>query len=468
MRLTAQRTKTLLKALGIGSTLSLIAGLVFIITWFYLYRFDWLITFKSTPWMQPASIEGYTDKLHYYKGDTATFYIRSAFSSGNGILRKVTGPYAYDTLNQYFFGKIQQPIGKDPAVSGAGWDQTFRLPITDSFSPGIYSLHLSNKKDTTNITFTIGQRQSKPEVAILLPVTTWVAYNQWGSKSLYVNGMDSSKVYHVSTQRPMTSLNYGRKRERHSVHVQANILNWFQKRYQTTVLPDYSLETMPQSLRKADVIVLAYHCEYFSKAMYNNLEAQVYDNNTSLISLGGNQVYWKVRWNRNYSRLTCRKDLTFFDNSWSYGGLWRHHLRPEARLLGVQYTPAGIGTYAPYQVKAPEHWLFKGTGVDKGDRFGRQGINDYPICGDETDKTTWFTPSGTVTLAKGLNPQSAPELATFNDQPEWNGKGGGSMVFRSLNEQTGILSTGSIHSGSGLGKDSVFTAVIDQFMERYH
>jgi hypothetical protein len=266
------RPKAIFRLVVIGCALALLMALVLIIVWFYSYRYEWLISFQSTPYMKQASIEGYTDQLHYSTPDTATFYIRSALHSGHGVLRKVTGPYSFDTLSSYFFDKVQQPIGVDPPVKGLNWEPTFRLPLSDAFSSGIYNVHLTNQRDTSNITFSIGKYSREAEVAILLPTTTWVAYNEWGGKSLYLNGVDSSKVYKVSAQRPMTALNYSRKRNRHSVAVQANIVNWFQDRYQTVVLPDYSLEFMPGSLRSADIIVLAYHCEYFSKPMYDNLE----------------------------------------------------------------------------------------------------------------------------------------------------------------------------------------------------
>ena len=461
------RPKAIFRLVVIGCALALLMALVFIIVWFYSYRYEWLISFQSTPYMKRASIEGYTDQLHYSTPDTATFYIRSALHSGHGVLRKVTGPYSFDTLSSYFFDKVQQPIGGNPPVKGLNWEPTFRLPLSDAFSSGIYNLHLTNQRDTSNITFSIGNYSREPEVTILLPTTTWVAYNEWGGKSLYVNGVDSSKVYKVSAQRPMTALNYSRKRNRHSVAVQANIVNWFQDRYQTVVLPDYSLEFMPGSLRNADIIVLAYHCEYFSKPMYDNLEKLVNQHNTSLIGLGGNQVYWRVQWRKGYRSLACRKDLTFFDNTWAYGGMWRHHLRPEARLLGVQFSPSGMGTYAPYQVKKPDHWLFNGAQVKKGMLFGKQGINSYPICGDETDKTTWFSPSGTVVLAKGLNPKHNGNSSTYSEQANWKGKGGGALVYRQVDKQTGVLATGSIQSGSGLGTDSVFTTVLRNFMAKH-
>lgn len=458
--------KILLRS-GLAGLLLIVFSILFIVGWFYTYRFEWIIDFGKSPLMEKRSIEGYTDKLHYSKSDTASLYIRSESSDGQGVLRYVSSPYDFDTLRHFRFGRVSQRSNPDPAVMGCNWNKTTQFLIPDSFKSGIYNLHLTCKSDTSNITFSVGTKDKEPEVAILLPISTWVAYNQWGGKSLYRNGIDSSKVYTVSAHRPMTALNYGRKRRLHSVPVQANICNWFQKQYATAILPDYSLETMPKSLKEADVVVLAYHCEYFSDKMYDNLKAMVSQQNTSLISLGANQVYWKVRWHENFNQMECHKDLTFFKNSWSLGGMWKHNLRPESSFLGVRYTNAGMGTYAPYKVKRPGHWLFEGASLAKGDLFGRKGINHYPICGDETDETDFFTPSDAKVIAKGLNPENGDRRSTYHNNPSWQGEGGGEMVFRSISDEAGILATSSIHSGSGLGQDAVMDTVINNFIDRY-
>lgn len=459
--------KVLLKA-GISGLLLIVSGTLFIAGWFYTYRFEWIIDFEKTPLMEKQPIEGYTDKLHYTKSDTVCLYIRSESAAGQGVLRRVSGPYNFEALRQFSFGKISQHTKPDPAVAGCSWDKTTQFRIPDTFKSGIYNLQLTSKRDTSHITFSIGTEQKKPEVAVLLPTSTWVAYNQWGGKSLYVNGIDSSKVYNVSAHRPMTALNYGQKRRLHSVPVQANICSWFQKQYKTAILPDYSLEAMPKSLQEADAVVLAYHCEYFSAKMYNNLKAMVNQQNTSLISLGANQVYWKVRWHDNFTRMECHKDLTCFEDSWSLGGMWKHNLRPESSFLGVRYNDAGMGTYAPYEVKSPGHWLFEGASITEGELFGKQGINHYPICGDETDQTNLFTPSDAKVIAKGLNPKNGPIRSIYQNNPSWEGKGGGDMVFRPINDEVGILATGAIHSGAGLGNDAVMDMVISNFINRYH
>ncbi len=144
-------------------------------------------------------------------------------------------------------------------------------------------------------------------------------------------------------------------------------------------------------------------------------------------------------------------------------GLWRNSPYPEKKLLGVSFTDAGTGTYAPYQVTQPDHWLFKGTNVKAGDLFGFNGINDLGICGDETDKSYQ-----SISIAKGMNAETVEENIQYPDNKlHWNQAGGGDICIKELTENQAVLATGSIQSGSGLGTDTIFTAIIKNFVEKY-
>ncbi|MDX5394606.1 MAG: hypothetical protein LPK21_00265, partial [Hymenobacteraceae bacterium] len=287
-------------------------------------------------------------------------------------------------------------------------------------------------------------------------------------KSLYKNAHDGSSVYTVSTLRPNTALQYKSQENIHDVNVEANIFNWLQQHEGADLYPDFVLEQAPELLQKYKVVVLAYHVEYVSGKMYKNLRRLVNKQKLSLISLGANQIYWKVEWHDDFTRMECRKDASNFSKSGRTGGMWRHTSEPEAKLLGVCFTDAGRGTYAPYQVLQPNHWLYKDTQIQKGDLFGLSGINQIPVCGDETDKINFCSDSAVTVLAKGLNKKSVSEFEVYKqNDPEWNGAGGGCLVLKELSKKQAVLSTGSIQSGAGLGADAVFTKIVENFLERY-
>ena len=57
----------------------------------------------------------------------------------------------------------------------------------------------------------------------------------------------------------------------------------------------------------------------------------------------------------------------------------------EASLLGVVYTEEGVMTAAPYEVVEPDHWVFSGTGLNKGSIFGAASFNER-IPGGRADR----------------------------------------------------------------------------------
>lgn len=418
--------------------------------------------------MDQKSVEGYTDKMFYFKGDKVSFFLRSDFDSNKALITKISAPYNYLPVDSFYFGIIQQELNDNQSENGCGWNTSYNLNLDQKYSDGYYKVIMISKADTFNLTFTVGSKNQNPKVIVVAPVTTFTAYNPWGGKSLYHNVIDSTNTLFVSTQRPNTCIQYFQNSYNHvDANVCANISNWFINNYDAVLLPDYMLQQNPGLFDSADIIVLSYHCEYFSSEMYDELEKLVFEKNKSLISIGGNQIYWKIRWHDDFTKIECRKDLTSFDEPFGIGGMWRHNLRSESGLLGVRYTGTGLNSFAPYKILNPGHWLYNEINVSEGELFGLKGINNFPICGDEMDKVPFWMEYKVDVIAKGLNCKTPDGIENYKpDDPKWNGDGGGDMTFREL-DGNAVLSTGSIYSGSGLGSDSVFTTVIKNFTEKY-
>jgi hypothetical protein len=74
---------------------------------------------------------------------------------------------------------------------------------------------------------------------------------------------------------------------------------------------------------------------------------------------------------------------------------WRTLDRPEAALVGAQWSAGTIGgTQKPFVVQgaAAAPWAFAGTGLRNGSAFGRYGI--------EIDSRSPASPPGTIVLAR--------------------------------------------------------------------
>lgn len=426
-------------------------------------RFIPMQTHARTAGMGPFVRAAYTDRLHYAPGDSV--HVFASTPSGQHAAHLVDVARG-DTLATARFDGGTQATPPDASQRGVRWTRSFSLALSDTLRPGLYRLAMplaDGAPDTNTVraepVFAVGQDRAA-EVVTIVPTATWMAYNAWGGQSLYRNGFAAETVYYVSAQRP-NSAHFAD----HSTRAEANIHRWFADRYGANVVPDRALGTRPDLFARAKVVVLAAHVEYVSKEDDDALEALV-RRGVSLVSLGANQPYWSIRWHDDGQRIECRKDMTAHDGDWRPGGLWRHRLRSEDRLLGVRYDPRGMGSFAPYRVLDAGHWLFAGTGVRRGDTFGTASLDGRPLSGIETDKVTRRMAGRTERIAQGLNGAATTGVFAPGDAA-WDGSGGADLTVWYPTPTSAVLASGSIHSGAGLGYDRVFTSVIKTFMRRY-
>lgn len=446
-------------------------GLLIIFLWFFRYRFMLTVTLGHTPNMSAQIPEGFSDKMAYTESDSALFFLRTAHDDNSLVIRKMTAPYQTETIQTIPVGLLPQVLNQKQSETGCVWNSPVEIGL-ENFTAGYYRADLIDKisQKLFPVFFTVGRKKPVAPVAILSPVGTWTAYNAWGGKSLYQNSIDRKNTHFVSTQRPITSLKYDKEvragdEHAHDISVEANIFHWFDSQFGADIFPDYVLEAKPELLENAKIIVLSYHCEYVSSAMYRTLENLVHRRGKSLISLGANQLYWKVQWHDNFTRMECHKDMTLFDD-FAFGGMWRHNFKPMQKLQGIRYDNSGLHSFAPYEVMNDSHPLFHGLGVKNGQLFGKSGINVAGLSGNETDKITKRSAREWEILAKGQNWSKEAGMWEENNA-EWDGAGGGDMVFREFSKNNAVLSTGSIQSGSGLGTDEIFTGIIRNFGNQY-
>jgi len=106
-------------------------------------------------------------------------------------------------------------------------------------------------------------------------------------------------------------------------------------------------------------------------------------------------------------------------------------------------------------VQAADHWVFAGTGLQNGDRFGERTLHERVpggASGHETDKRMPSSPAQTVLLAKGANPDD----------------GGAEMVYFELPGAGGaVFSTGSITYIAALLIDPAVAAITNTVLDRF-
>ena len=217
-------------------------------------------------------------------------------------------------------------------------------------------------------------------VAVVLPMYTWQAYNLWDE-----NGDGFGETWYaawsqrtVRLGRPFLNRGVPPRFRRYDLP----FLRWLElKDQEVDYLSEADLSrTTGNALAEAyTLVVFPGHHEYVPERMYDAVE-RFRDRGGNLLFLSANNFFWKV------AKQGSRLERT---------GLWRNLRRPEAGLLGAQYRGNDQGLRrAPYVVRnAPAgKWVFEGTEVTAGSRFGGFGI--------EIDGTAPTSPRGTQVLAE--------------------------------------------------------------------
>ena len=233
-------------------------------------------------------------------------------------------------------------------------------------------------------------------VAVVLPTNTWEAYNL-----LDVNGdgvgdswYADPKTHTVDLRRPYSD--HGVPRWYGSYN--AGFLHWLaHSGFGADVLSDDDLDSVRGGGRLAhvyDLIVFPGHEEYVTPHVYSMVRR--YRN------LGGNLAFLSA--NNFFYRVTREGHLLHGRQRWRDLG------HPEASLVGVQY--AGYDEHAfsnaPYRVTGvgSARWLFRGTHLHNGSRFGNYGI--------EIDARAPSSPQGLRILARVRNVFGASKSAEMS------------------------------------------------------
>ena len=419
---------------------------------------------------QPRVLEGYPSRLWAPSGEPRTFHLRSPHGENTLVVERYLEDGSFLEVERVAFGKSEPPDAPAAPVSGCRWPVALEVG-TDGWAQGTYRARIEAEgadpedERASAITFLVGPEQPSARVAVFAPVSTWLAYNPWGGQSLYHNERGSDTTVWAHAHRPNPALGWDTA-EIHSMRAEAPVHAWLDLEAGADLYPDWMLEH-PDRLEGYSVLALASHCEYASDAMLDGL-ARLLGSDRTLLALGGNQLYWRVRWNADHTQIECRKDGSRFADG-ARGGLWRQRGRPEDEMLGVRFTPPGTGTYAPYRVEDDGHWLVRGLEVARGDLFGLKGTTPLPICGDETDAPSRTSALRTEVVARGLNRLDAVDgdyTLWHARDPAWNGSAGGTIAWTPTRGRHGVLATGAIHSPSGLGRDAVFTGIVRNALRR--
>jgi hypothetical protein len=271
----------------------------------------------------------------------------------------------------------------------APWRDSLRIDTT-GWEPGLYVLKMvTNRGFQAGAPYVVTSSSTRGRVALVVPVTTWQAYNVWGGYSLYEGADGDRRAWRVGFDRPYPPPGLGELPFASFPVVREAEATGAPLAYLTNV----DLHTRPRVLDGARGYVSTGHDEYWTPRMRRTVE-RARDGGTNLAFLAANTMYWRIRLERSPSgparRMVGYRSDAGLDPAHEHSpaevtGRFRDAPAPEGehRLVGMLYEcfPA----YADYRVVTPGWWGFAGTGVRRGTTFralvGDEADRVYPVSG---------------------------------------------------------------------------------------
>ena len=448
---------------------------------------------------RPLSIEGYAGKVSYVAGDELSLHVSTTAPTFTVEIARLGGQREVVFTDSEIAGR-ESPIPEDASSHGCGWPALLTLPVSAEWTSGYYEVTL-RAEDRGGTYVARGRRTAeascffivraatpgaRSKTLIQLSTNTYNAYSNWGGFSLYAyNGRAGVQGHRVSFHRPPAS---------QFPIWELPFVAWAEANgYSFDYAANEDLEFHPADLSAYKLVLSIGHDEYWSKPMRDHLEAFIAKGG-NVAFFSGNTCCWQVRSEDDGSALTCWKQRFVMDPVYPAGDhtllstLWSHHLvaNPENRLTGVGFLHGGYhrshGQFmdgkGSYTVHRPEHWLFAGTGLERGAEFGAQDtIAGYECDGCEFEIKDGLpvathrdgTPEGFTILAS-CPAKWHPDDAFFYDRFPRDRDGGvalGSAVLGSYTRGGTVVTVGSTDWAHGLrGKDPTVERITKNVLDR--
>lgn len=344
----------------------------------------------------PPALAGYAGRVSYAPGDALTLHVSTAEPTFSAeIARHAREPQV--VWSQTGLAGAAHPVPDDASSRGCRWPVAVTVPIPADWRSGYYRVSLRAGEVSASCFFVL--RAAEPgagsRVLIQLSTNTYNAYNAFGGFSLYAyNGLGGNQGHRVSFERPPASQFDTWERP---------FVDWAEGAgIPLEFAANSDLEFHPEMLKAYRLVLSVGHDEYWSKPMRDHLEAFIGDGG-NVAFFSGNTCCWQVRSEDNGTALTCWKQNYHSDPVYgaragyeTLSSLWSHFLikRPENELTGVGFLWGGyhkshgqlMDGSGAFTVHRPDHWLYEGTGLKRGDSFGgKDTIVGYECDGCEIE-----------------------------------------------------------------------------------
>jgi hypothetical protein len=339
-----------------------------------------------------GQIKGYASAASINKGESITFFVSVNPAQTFTIDVYRLGWYggAGGRLMQHvdaLQGTQQATCPTDPTLGTivCTWNPSFTLAVPGTWTSGIFVAVLTNTAGFQNyIVFVVRDDSRTADLLYQLGVNTLQAYNNWPNdnntgKSLYnynsfgattITG--TTRAAKVSFDRPYRDdgsggLFYWQLWDLY-------LIQWLEKNgYDVAYSTDLDTHLNGSRLLSFKGFMSAGHNEYWSKPMYDNVQA-ARDNGVNLAFFGANALYWQVRYEPSAAGvpnriLVCYKDPSIDPVQGSTTTVqWRDPVlnRPEQALMGVQFSDENGSQNFRYVVTNSSSWVYGNTDFTDG------------------------------------------------------------------------------------------------------
>lgn len=344
---------------------------------------DWLIeveydtcNYPEHQFCRRTQIEGYCSQASVNHDDTLSFFVstkpvskftldiyRMGYYQGKGgNLKKSIGPIQ---------GKEQ--ISPEPdSLSNffeCDWDETYRLVIPKDWVSGVYLCKLTTTPDKYQA-YMIFIVKDDRDVDFIFQCSdlTWQAYNRWPYwHSLYDEahvpwkGASSTTLTRSSFDRPYalyvnllpSAFNPLSNGSGEFLLWEYPLSFWMEQQgFDVTYISNIDVHANPAELLRAKAFLSVGHDEYWTYKMFDNVSA-ARDKGVDIIFLSGNSVSGAVYLDPSTDNRPNR----------IMGRTTGEDLQDTSLMAATSY---GVG-YGSFICQEPTHWVFEGTGMQKGD-----------------------------------------------------------------------------------------------------
>lgn len=439
-------------------------------------------------------VEGYAGQVSYQPGDELTIHLSTT------VPKVALEIHRLGQKREAVFSKTDvtgglHAVPENASSHGCAWPKAWSMKIPADWKSGYYLVTLRVKDNggkfvrrgprtaESSCFFVLRAAEPGKQSPILLQLSTntYNAYNNWGGLSLYAyNGRANVQGNRVSFLRPPSS-QFAQWELPFVAWAEANGIS-------LEYACNNDLEFRPEILNAYKLVLSVGHDEYWSAPMRDHLEKFIRGGG-NVAFFSGNTCCWQIRNEDGGTSEVSWKQRYVMDPIYPSNDhrllstLWSHHLvaRPENQLTGVGFLFGGYhrshGQFmdgrGAYTVHRPEHWLFAGTRLKRGDEFGGENtIVGYECDGCEFEIRDGLpvpthrdgTPDGFEIL--GSCPAKwHPDDALFYDR--FPADRVGAAILGTYSRGGTVVTVGSTDWSHGLqGKDAIVEQITKNVLER--